>query len=67
MFTSLAEANEYIEQQQQQIKQLTSLLQSSQRKLTMLQHQVEQLLRRVYGHRSEMVPPKNRKAFRRQR
>ena len=57
MFTSLAEANEYIEQQQQQIKQLTSLLQSSQRKLTMLQHQVEQLLRRVYGHRSEKLDP----------
>ena len=57
MFTSLEEANEHIEQQQQQIKELTSHLQSSQRKVTMLQHQVEQLLRRVYGRRSEKLDP----------
>ena len=57
MVTSLPEANEALEQKDLQIRELTSQLQSSQRKLTMLQHQVEQLLRRVYGRRSERLDP----------
>jgi transposase len=57
MTSSLAEANELIGQQQLQIGELTKKLQSAQRNITMLQHQVEQLLRRVYGRRSEKLDP----------
>lgn len=57
MFTSLAKANEHIEQKELQIQELTRQLQSNQRSLKMLQHQVEQLLRRVYGRRSEKLDP----------
>jgi len=58
MISSLARANELIEQQQIQIQELTRKLHASQRSITMLQHQVEQLLRRVYGRRSEKRDPK---------
>ena len=57
MTSSLAEANELLEQKQLQIEELTKKLQSAQRNITMLQHQVEQLLRRVYGRRSEKLDP----------
>jgi transposase len=57
MTNALAEANELIGQQQLQIQELTKKLQSAQRNITMLQHQVEQLLRRVYGRRSEKLDP----------
>jgi transposase len=49
--------DEIIEQQQSLIQELTRQLESSNRKLSMLQHQVEQLLRRVYGRRSEKMDP----------
>jgi transposase len=58
MVSTLTEANELIEEQQLQIEQLSKQLNSSQLKLNMLQHQVEQLLRRVYGRRSEKLDPK---------
>jgi len=58
MFTSPAEANAYIEQQQLQIAELTKQLESARRSLSLLQHQVEQLLRRVYGRKSEKLDPK---------
>jgi transposase len=57
MISTIEQANIIINQQQQHIQELTSQLESSQRKLTMLQHQVEQLLRRVYGRRSEKLDP----------
>jgi transposase len=58
MFTSLAEANAYIEQQQLQNAELTKQLESAKRSLSLLQHQVEQLLRKVYGRKSEKMDPK---------
>jgi transposase len=57
MTTSPAEASELSDQQQLQIEALTKKLQSAQRNITMLQHQVEQLLRRLYGRRSEKLDP----------
>jgi len=57
MTSSLAEANELIDQQQLQIQELTKKLQSAQRNITLLQHQVEQLLRRLHGRRSEKLDP----------
>lgn len=57
MFNSLAEANAALEKKDLQIQELTKKLQSTQLSLKMLQHQVEQLLRRVYGRRSEKLDP----------
>jgi transposase len=53
----LAEAQELIARQALQIGELTQKLQSAQLQLSKLQHQVEQLLRRVYGRRSEKMDP----------
>ncbi len=49
--------DEIIEHQQSLIQELTKQLESSNRKLSMLQHQVEQLLKRIYGRRSEKMDP----------
>jgi transposase len=57
MVHSVTKANELIDQQQLQIEALSKKLHSSERKVSMLQHQVEQLLRRVYGRRSEKLDP----------
>ena len=57
MVTSLVEANNLIERQALQIKELTQKLHSSEINLSRLQHQVEQLLRRIYGQRSEKMHP----------
>ena len=57
MIASLKKANEQIEQQQLQIEELTKKLRSSNLSMKMLQHQVEQLVRRVYGPRSEKLDP----------
>lgn len=57
MVTSIIKANELLEEKELQIEVLTKRLQSSEQKLSMLQHQVEQLLRRVYGRRSERLDP----------
>ena len=57
MIASLEKANDLIEQQQLQIEELTKKLRSTQLSMKMLQHQVEQLLRRVYGRRSEKLDP----------
>ena len=40
-----------------QIDQLTLKLQTTQRQLSTLQHQIEQLLRRIYGKKSEKIDP----------
>ncbi len=57
MNTSLTDANELIDQQNLHIEELTKKLHSTERQMKMLQHQVEQLLRRVYGRRSEKLDP----------
>jgi transposase len=57
MLDSLTEANAALEKKDLQIQELSKQLQSSQRNIKMLQHQVEQLLRRVYGRRSEKLDP----------
>jgi transposase len=57
MITSLEKANERISQQQLQIEELTKKLRSANLSMKMLQHQVEQLIRRVYGRRSEKLDP----------
>jgi hypothetical protein len=57
MFTSLTEANAALEKKDLQIQQLAKKLKSTQLSMKMLQHQVEQLLRRVYGRRSEKLDP----------
>jgi transposase len=57
MLTSLIQANEIIEQQNLQIQELTKKLQAAERTLKILQDQVEQLLRRIYGRRSEKLHP----------
>jgi len=57
MVTSIIKANQIIDEKELQIETLTKKLQSSEQKISMLQHQVEQLLRRVYGRRSERLDP----------
>jgi transposase len=57
MVTTLSQANDLVERQQLQIEELTKKLRSSELKVSMLQHQVEQLLRRVYGRKSERLDP----------
>jgi len=57
MIESIKEANQTIQKHQAQIDQLVSELTSSQRKINTLQHQVEQLLRRIYGRKSEKMDP----------
>ena len=58
IINSLTLANAALEQKDLQIQELTKKLQSTQLSLKMLQHQVEQLLRRVYGKRSEKIDPR---------
>ena len=57
MFASMEEAYSIIEQKDLQIEELNKKLHSTQLSLKMLQHQVDQLLRRVYGRRSEKLDP----------
>jgi transposase len=57
MVTTLSQANDLLEQKQLHIEELTKKLRSAELKVNMLQHQVEQLLRRVYGRKSEKLDP----------
>lgn len=57
MIDSLKKANTLIEQKDLQIEELNKKLHSTQLSQKMLQHQVDQLLRRVYGRRSEKLDP----------
>ena len=57
MLTTLSQATDLLEQKQLQIEELTKKLHSSELKVSMLQHQVEQLLRRVYGRRPSAWTP----------
>jgi transposase len=58
MIASLEEARSIIEQKDLQIEELNKKLHSTQLSLKMLQHQVDQLLRRLYGRRSEKLDPR---------
>jgi transposase len=57
MVESLEKASNIIEEQCLHIQELTKKLHSTQLSHKMLQHQVEQLLRRIYGRRSEKMHP----------
>ena len=57
MVSTLEQAQRIIEQQALQNQELVTQLTSAQRQIAMLQHQVEELLRRVYGRRSEKLHP----------
>ena len=48
---------EFAAQKDAQIEALTQKLESAQRQLTTLQHQMEQLLKRLYGRKSEKINP----------
>jgi transposase len=57
MLTSLSEANDLIERQALQNKELAQKLHAAEINISRLQHQIEQLLRRIYGQRSEKMHP----------
>ena len=57
MISTLPQALEIIAQKDAQIEELTRKFESSQRQLTTLQHQMEQMLRRLYGRKSEQLNP----------
>ena len=59
----LEEKQAYIEEQQSQIEELTRKLHSTQQQLKALQHQVEQLLKRIYGRSSEKFDPNQLRMF----
>lgn len=57
MVADIKKANDLIEQKQVHIEELTQKLHSSELNVKILQNQVDQLLRRVYGRRSEKMDP----------
>jgi len=57
MFSTLEQAQTIIEQKDLQIQEFSKQLTSAHRQITILQNQVEELLRRVYGRRSEKLHP----------
>lgn len=68
MILTLSQANELIAQKDSlileitaqkdaQIGELTRKIESAQRQLNTLQHQMEQMLRRLYGRKSEQLNP----------
>ncbi len=57
MILTLSQANELIVQKDAHILELTTKLESTRRQLTTLQHQMEQMLRRLYGRKSEQLNP----------
>lgn len=63
MVTAIKQANELIEQKEVHIEELNKKLNSAQLNIKMLQHQVDQLLRRVYGRRSEKLDPRQQMMF----
>jgi len=46
-----------IAQKDAHIEQLTIKCEANQRQLATLQHQIEQLIRRIYGRKSEKIDP----------
>ena len=57
MTLTLSQANELIAQSQFHIRELTLKLEATQRQLATLQHQMEQMIRRLYGRKSEKLNP----------
>jgi transposase len=57
MILTLSQASELLVQKDAHIGELTRKLESTQRQLTTLQHQMEQMLRRLYGRKSEQLNP----------
>lgn len=57
MTMTLPQALDLIVQKDAQIEKLAEKLESTQRQLTTLQHQMEQMLRRLYGRKSEQLNP----------
>jgi hypothetical protein len=57
LLLELAEKSELIAQKDAQIQELIRKNESLQRQLTTLQHQMEQMLRRLYGRKSEQLNP----------
>jgi len=57
MISTLPQTFELLAQKDAQIRELTAKLESTQRQLTTLQHQMEQMLRRLYGRKSEKIDP----------
>src|SRR3972149_8605431 len=57
MILTLSLANELIAQKDAHILKLTEKLESTQRQLATLQHQMEQMLKRLYGRKSEKINP----------
>lgn len=57
MIQTLAQAQELLAQKDAQIEQLAAKLASTRRQLITLQHQIEQLLKRLYGRKSEKIDP----------
>ena len=57
MILDISQANELIEQKESHIRELAKKLASTQRQLTILQHQMELMLRRLYGRKSEKIMP----------
>ena len=57
MTLTLSQANELVAQSQFHIRELTLKLEATQRQLATLQHQMEQMIRRLYGRKSEKLNP----------
>ena len=57
MIFNISQAHDIIAQQKYHIEELTKKLESTQRQLTILQHQMELMLRRLYGRKSEKIMP----------
>jgi transposase len=57
MVSTLPQALELLAQKDAHIEELTRKLESTQRQLTTLQHQMDQMLRRLYGRKSEQINP----------
>jgi transposase len=57
MISTLSQAQDLLAQKDAHIEQLTAKLASTQRQLTTLQHQMEQMLKRLYGRKSEKIDP----------
>lgn len=53
----IAQMASIIAQKDAHIEQLTLKLEATQRQLATLQHQIEQLIRRIYGRKSEKIDP----------
>jgi transposase len=57
MILTLSQALDLLSQKDAHIDELTRKLESTQRQLTILQHQMDQMLRRLYGRKSEQLNP----------